>query len=122
MVLVAATLVGMFPMIPGTLSVSELCLGDTKMWLNAFRIDCVVQLCDWIILHFVEFILVKAMNPVLPCYWALENFSEVVCSSSWQYKDYVTCKGSTVSNSKCAMPSISCLLSFIPSLYTFFFN
>ena len=61
----------------------------------------------------------ETMN--LQSFQTLENnINEVLCSSRRQYRDYIDLYGvkhGTVSNSKCAMPSLSCLLSF----YTFIF-
>ena len=64
---------------------------------------------------FVGFLLVEAMN--LQSFQTMENnISEVLCSSRQQYRDYIIdlygVKDSPMSNSKCAMPSLSCLLSF----------
>ena len=82
------------------------------IWVSHLSIDHVVWLGDY---HFVGFLLVKAMN--LQSFQTLENYvSEVLCSSRQQYRDYTIdlygVKDSTMSNSKCAMPSLSCLLYF----------
>ena len=57
----------------------------------------------------------------LQSFQTLENniISEVLCSSGCGLYGVKHC---TVSNSKCAMPFLSCLLFFIPSLYLSFFN
>ena len=71
------------------------------------------------------FLLVEAMN--LQSFKILENnISEILRSSRRQYRDFIIglygVKHCTVSNFKCAMPSLSCFLLFIPSLYPSFFN
>ena len=57
----------------------------------------------------------EAMN--LQSFQTMENnVCEVLCSSMRQYRDYIIdlygVKDSTMSNFKCAMPSLSCILSF----------
>ena len=93
-------------------------------WVSHLSTDHVVRLGDK---HFVGFLLVGAMN--LQSFQTLENnisISEVLCSSRGQYRDYIInlydVKHCTVSNFKCKMPSLSCLLSFYtihihPSLF-----
>ena len=53
------------------------------------------------------------------------NISEVLGSSMQQYRDYIIdlygVKASTMSNSKCVMPSLSCLLSFYTIPISLFF-
>ena len=47
----------------------------TKL-VSQLSIDHVVQLGDWIIMHYVGVLLVKEV--INAFYWTLENFSEVV--------------------------------------------
>ena len=89
-------------------------LGGTKTWLakrvSQLSIDRVVWVGDCTLWGFVlghEYII-----PTGHC----NVFSEVVCSARQQYRDYIinlySVKHSTVSNTKYAMPSLFCLLSF----------
>ena len=72
------------------------------------------------------FLLAEAMN--LQSFQTMENnISEVLCSSRQQYRDYniglYGVKHCTVSNSKCAMPSLLVsLLLYYPYNYFSFFN
>ena len=110
---VTATLVGMFFTYCWNI---ELCLmlGGTKTWLakwvSQLSIDHVVWVGDCTLWGFV--LSHKYIIPTGHC----KCFSEVVCSARRQYRDYIinlySVKHSTVSNTKYAMPSLSCLLSF----------
>ena len=99
-------------------------LGGTKTWLakwvSQLSIDHVVWVGDCTLWGFV--LSHEYFIPTGHC----KCFSEVVCSAGQQYRDYIInlygVKYSTVSNTKYAMPSLSCLPSFIPSLYRSFFN
>ena len=92
--------------IPGMMCV----LGCAKMSLIYILI--LIMLYSLVTINLWGLLLVEAMN-----LQTLENnISEVLCPSRQQYRDYIIgsygVKHSTVSNSKCAMSSLSCLLSF----------
>ena len=57
---------------------------------------------------------------------SLQSFQTVFCSSRRQYRDYIIdlygVKDSTMSYSKCAMPPLSCLLSFYTIPISIFFE
>ena len=82
-------------------------------WVSQLSIDHDVWLGDW---HFVGFLLGEAIN----------LSRRILCSSRRQYRDYIIdlygVKHCTVSNSKCAMPSLSCLFSFYTIPISLFFN
>ena len=67
------------------------------------------------------FLLVEALSLQSFKHWRI-----VFCSSRRQYRDYIIdlyyVKHSTMSNSKCAMPSLSCLLSFYTIPISLFFE
>ena len=76
----------------------------------------------------MEFLLEETMNPLFILHTG-KYFSEVVCSRQ-KYRNHIiyfySVKHFTVNNTKCAMPSLSCLLSFytipISPIYSFFIS
>ena len=108
---VTATLVGMFSTYCWNIEL-RLMLGGTKTWLakwvSQLGIDHIVWVGDCTLWGFCH----EYIIPTGHC----KCFSEVVCSARRQYRDYIInlygVKHSTVSNTKYAMPSLSCLLSF----------
>ena len=66
-------------------------------------------MANWV--HFVGFLLLETLS-----LHSFQTLEDSICSSRQQYMDYIIglydVKNSTMSNSKCAMPFLFCLLSF----------